>query len=365
MDGLDEHCLAIILSFLTPSEICTAATVSKSWNHASLSDVCWSRHLRLLSSLSPFLQGFPNISTASTPAAKYRALCGGVYLQDKSFHLRVNPRTGGITLSISFFQIVAQMWIGGPDCWALRPAQGAIFPPGLFLKRVYMYDVSSTVRLPFRLPPAEYAVSWRMARDREECESTTSTAREEVRWRWSRRLDSFQCTEDLAESGVTVVGGRLQSAEAGIVMSHHTVSPLPVWGLMSLGVLDLRGEENDTQSTELADVDAGSSENRGSERGGEESCGCQITELEVLLFETSRAEWKRGIYVDALVLEQVVLSSGENTSSLSRSKHCIMDPTISMDELMERLRQRGGQQQRPVASSGWARNGALSQCTIS
>ena len=282
-----------------------------------------------------------------------------MYLCNKAFHLRANPRTGGIILSISVIKIVAPKWVIAHHYWDFQTAQGAIFPPGFFLKRIYRYDVDGTVRLPFQLPPAEFTMSWRMAPDPEMHETTSMTATDGDSWLWYRRGDSFQCsTEDPAASSVSVVGSSSQWAEAGIAMSHHSISPLPVWSSMPAGTLDLRGEYamGDAQSTESAHDDASSGEGSSRECAGEGSGGCGVTELEIMLSESRRPEWKRGVYVDALVLEQVVPGSAENTSCSSNSEQCYTehytgDPTISMDELMERLRRRAEQQHQAVASS--------------
>ena len=321
MDSLDENCVAIILSFLTPSEICAVASVCKSWNQASLSDVCWSRHLPS-SLLSPTLQEIPEISLSPTPVAKYRALCGGIYLCDDSFHLRANPRTGGITLSINIAKNLEVAWLDDARYWEVRPADQAIFPPVPFLRAVCWFHVHGTVKLPFQLPPAEYSVSWRVARERGAVEITYDTGRERDYWQWHRPGGSFQWNEDeKARSAVRVVGSSSQLAEAEVTVSYRTVSPLSMWRPLHAGTLDLRDM---TAGKLVVPPDDAAVSNEGT-KNGVNSTGSQPTELEVSLSETTSGQWKKGLYLDALVLDQVVPCSKSGIASSTSPSRALLN----------------------------------------
>ena len=96
-DRLDEDCLATILSFLPPVEICAAATVCTAWRDASRLDTAWTRVVPGRPSM--LAEQSHTLASAANMKERARALVtGGVHLDD-DFHLSVHPRTKAVRLS--------------------------------------------------------------------------------------------------------------------------------------------------------------------------------------------------------------------------------------------------------------------------
>ena len=109
-DTLSEELLATIFSYLSAPEILTAAAVSKNWRAAAHTSTSWSR---LLAALPPSLSVCPLAANFEGGIEEYRRLCRGVYVkscgrklaEDKKsshFHVRINPRTNSVTLSVNY-----------------------------------------------------------------------------------------------------------------------------------------------------------------------------------------------------------------------------------------------------------------------
>ena len=104
-DRLDKDCLATILSFLPPVEICAAATVCTAWRDASRLDIAWARVASgFESALAPATAkespALANLNAANARERAHALVTRGICLDDK-MHLHLNRRTKAVQLSFS------------------------------------------------------------------------------------------------------------------------------------------------------------------------------------------------------------------------------------------------------------------------
>ncbi|CAI5470266.1 unnamed protein product [Closterium sp. Yama58-4] len=269
INDLPENCIATILSFLTPATVGRVASVSKLWLSAAKSSTCWDQLLA---------NGLPSCFR-ETPAALAKderglreALGEGLMLDDGRYHIQVDPATSLITVSVSVAQVFEILWEDrDQDRMRRHDITGAIFDEASQGIIVHWLSTCGKIDLPFKLHSGYYRMSWRVAQEDGGPRRSTSPKRRFMR------------------SQEEPLISQVRDATTGHVEQHDLdgirqwISTTPTWTRMPAGFLRVGdGGASGSASSQFANV-----------------------RLISTLTDISRQRRKRGLYLDAFVLEQI------------------------------------------------------------
>eukprot|EP00475_Leptophrys_vorax_P024852 TRINITY_DN34468_c0_g1_i1.p1 TRINITY_DN34468_c0_g1~~TRINITY_DN34468_c0_g1_i1.p1 ORF type:complete len:344 (-),score=-7.51 TRINITY_DN34468_c0_g1_i1:85-1116(-) len=338
--ALPVDCLASVLSFLPPREIARCARVSRAWAAAASSDDCWGRLLPSIcwppsdkEAVAAHLQG-----VGRTRLVLCKALCKGLVLDDDTWHVKLDPATGRLTLSANVAKACHVVWGAEPRYWEMERCKipGITFRETAHLITVCWFEVGGEIRVPFALRPGRYAVSWRVSRDPVDMERSNLERKIATSSQWSEEVKvprgiGTPNSQGNAVSRLCSDCGKLRLSpeeEASYLEHKHDVARLEAWcgrqrycgfhwsnGLLKseIGGAESAGFGGDVQSREFrvssktiealpvwTQLPAGHvtvlKDDRG--LGGE-------NKLHVRLYEIETGSWKHGVYLSSVVFEEV------------------------------------------------------------
>ncbi|GJP37301.1 hypothetical protein CLOM_g21727 [Closterium sp. NIES-68] len=269
INDLPENCLATILSFLTPAAVGRTASVSKMWLSAAKSSTCWDRLIS--NGLPPCFRETP-AALAKDERGLRDTLGEGLMLDDGRYHIKMDPATSLITVSVSVAQVFEILWEDrDQDRMRRHDITGAIFDDASHGIVIHWLSTCGKIDLPFKLRSGYYRMSWRVAQDNDGPRRSTSPKR--------RFLRSQE--EPLISQVRDATTGHVEQHDLDDI--RRWISTTPTWTRMPAGLLRVG--------------DGGSSGN----------AALEFANVRVIstLTDISRQRRKRGLYLDAFVLEQI------------------------------------------------------------
>ncbi|KAG0576754.1 hypothetical protein KC19_5G105400 [Ceratodon purpureus] len=163
LGDLPEHCIAAILSCLSPREVSRVACVCRSFRAASNFDSVW-EHI-LPPKYKDLLALDPEIDPTQFASKKevFDHLCNfPLVFEKKTQGFWLDRETGGVCLSISAKGITI-IWSTTPEYWDWFHDPNSLFPEVARLKHVCWFEAKGEIK--WSLPPGKYTFSWRLFLD--------------------------------------------------------------------------------------------------------------------------------------------------------------------------------------------------------
>ncbi|GLU05757.1 hypothetical protein SLE2022_228380 [Rubroshorea leprosula] len=158
LGDLPESCVASIIGYLDPPEICKLATLNRAFRGASWADFVWEEKLppnyRIL-----FGEVFGSVPEQWGKRDIYTRLCRSHTFDDGTKKVWLDMSTGGVCLSIS----ARGLSITGIDdrrYWNHIPTEESRFSSVAYLQQIWWFEVAGEVEFPF--PAGTYSLFFRL-----------------------------------------------------------------------------------------------------------------------------------------------------------------------------------------------------------
>lgn len=158
LGDLPESCVALVLSYLEPPEICKLARINRAFRAASSADFIWisklpSNYHHLVEKL------LINDNKKVEEKEIFARLTRPVSFDAGNKEFWVDKTTGGVCVSVSS-KALTITGIGDRRYWNHVPSDESRFPTVAYLKQIWWLEVDGDVE--FRLPAGTYSLSFRL-----------------------------------------------------------------------------------------------------------------------------------------------------------------------------------------------------------
>ncbi|KAK6947727.1 Phloem protein 2-like [Dillenia turbinata] len=158
LGDLPESCVALVIGYLDPPEICKLARLNRAFRGASWADFVWDSKLpsNYQSLIGKFSNNFPsNLSKREI----YARLCRPNSVDGGTKKVWLDKSTGGICLSICS-RGLAITGIDDRRYWSRVPTEESRFHTVAYLQQIWWFEVAGEVDFPF--PVGTYSLFFRL-----------------------------------------------------------------------------------------------------------------------------------------------------------------------------------------------------------
>ncbi|KVH84535.1 F-box protein PP2-A13-like [Cynara cardunculus var. scolymus] len=158
LGDIPESCLALVLSYMEPPEICKLARINRTFRAASSADFIW---ISKLPSNYHYLLGKSFVNDKKTLGVKeiFARLTRPVSFDAGNKEYWVDKITGGVCVSISS-KALTITGIDDRRYWNHIPSDESRFPTVAYLKQTWWLDVDGDVE--FQFPAGTYSLSFKL-----------------------------------------------------------------------------------------------------------------------------------------------------------------------------------------------------------
>ncbi|PON46240.1 Phloem protein [Trema orientale] len=158
LGDLPESCVASILGYLEPTEICKFAKLNRAFRGASMADFVWES--KLPSNYGVLVRKVLGDSLGNLGKREvYARLCRPSSFDDGTKKVWLDKSTGGVCLSVSS-KGLAITGIDDRRYWNYIPTEESRFQTIAYLKQIWWFEVDGEVEFPF--PPGTYSLYFRL-----------------------------------------------------------------------------------------------------------------------------------------------------------------------------------------------------------
>ncbi|GMN32341.1 hypothetical protein TIFTF001_003618 [Ficus carica] len=158
LGDLPESCVASILGYLEPTEICTLARLNRAFRGASWADFVWES--KLPSNYGVLVREILGDSLGNLSKREiYARLCRPNSFDGGTKKVWLDKSTGGVCLSVSS-KGLAITGIDDRRYWNHIPTEESRFQTVAYLQQIWWFEVDGEVEFPF--PPGTYSLYFRL-----------------------------------------------------------------------------------------------------------------------------------------------------------------------------------------------------------
>ncbi|KAJ4713004.1 F-box protein PP2-A13-like [Melia azedarach] len=158
LGDLPESCVALIIGYLDPPEICKLAKLNKAFRGASLADFVW--ETKLPSNYPVLIEKvFGDLKENMGKREVYARLCRMNTLDAATKKVWLDKSTGGVCLSLSS-KGLAITGIDDRRYWNHIPTEESRFASVAYLQQIWWFEVDGEVEFPF--PAGTYSIYIRL-----------------------------------------------------------------------------------------------------------------------------------------------------------------------------------------------------------
>ncbi|KAG2681275.1 hypothetical protein I3843_11G136900 [Carya illinoinensis] len=158
LGDLPESCVALVLGYLDPPEICKLARLNRAFRGASWADFVWESKLPSNYQLL-FLKVFGELPGDLGKRGIYERLCQANTFDGGTKKVWLHKSTGGVCLSISS-KGLAITGIDDRRYWNYIPTEESRFGTVAYLQQIWWFEVDGGVEFPF--PMGTYSLFFRL-----------------------------------------------------------------------------------------------------------------------------------------------------------------------------------------------------------
>lgn len=158
LDDIPESCVAMVLSYLDPPEICQLARLNRAFRAASSSDFIWED--KLPSNYKYLVDRFLDVGCGDLVKKDiYARLCKPICFDGGTKQMWVDKRTGGVCLSISA-KALSITGIDDRRYWNHIPTEESRFHTFAYLQQIWWLEVDGDID--FQFPTGTYSLLFRL-----------------------------------------------------------------------------------------------------------------------------------------------------------------------------------------------------------
>jgi hypothetical protein len=158
LGDLPESCVASIMGYLEPSEICQLAKLNRVFRGASMADFVWES--KLPSNYRILVEKVLGDSMGNLGKREiYARLCRPNTYDDGTKKVWLDKTTGGVCLSVAS-KGLSITGIDDRRYWNYIPTEESRFQTVAYLQQIWWFEVDGEVEFPF--PPGTYSLYFRL-----------------------------------------------------------------------------------------------------------------------------------------------------------------------------------------------------------
>ncbi|XP_062074208.1 F-box protein PP2-A12-like [Humulus lupulus] len=158
LGDLPESCVASIMGYLEPTEICQLAKLNRVFRGASMADFVWES--KLPSNYRILVQKLLGDSLGNLGKREiYARLCRPNTYDDDTKKVWLDKSTGGVCLSVAS-KGLSITGIDDRRYWNYIPTEESRFQTVAYLQQIWWFEVDGEVEFPF--PPGTYSLYFRL-----------------------------------------------------------------------------------------------------------------------------------------------------------------------------------------------------------
>ncbi|XAR55035.1 hypothetical protein NMG60_11030410 [Bertholletia excelsa] len=158
LGDLPESCLASVLIYLDPPEICRLAVLNKAFRGASSADFVW--ETKLPANYESIVERvFGDFPSKLCKKDLYARLCQPNSFERETKKMWLDKMTGGVCLSVSW-KGLAITGIDDRRYWTRIPTEESRFGLIAYLQQIWWFEVDGEVEFPF--PSGTYSLFFRL-----------------------------------------------------------------------------------------------------------------------------------------------------------------------------------------------------------